>query len=150
MPFDTRRLEVTGLPARVIDNLLPSNWLPHYTFSSDGTLVYVPSEGRKLGRELVWLDRDGRVEALPLPERVFRMPRLSPDGSRIAVQVEGANEQIWIHDLARGVLPSSRRYGTTKGRCGRQTVATWRFRHHGMASRTSIECRRMAAQASSD
>lgn len=102
--FDTRRLEVTGLPARVIDDLLPSNWLPHYTFSSDGTLVYVPSEGRKLGRELVWLDRDGRVAALPLPERVFRAPRLSPDGSRIAVQVEGANEQIWIHDLARGVF----------------------------------------------
>jgi Tol biopolymer transport system component len=104
VPFDTRRLEVTGPPARVIDDLLPSNWLPHYTFSSDGTLVYVPSHGRKLGRELVWLDRQGQVAALPLPERVFRAPRLSPDGSRIAVQVEGANEQIWIHDLARGVF----------------------------------------------
>ena len=104
VPFDIRRLEVTGPPARVIDDLLPSNWLPHHAFSSDGTLVYVPVEGRKFGRELVWLDRNGQVAALPLPERVFRVPRLSPDASRIAVQVEGANEQIWIYDLARGVF----------------------------------------------
>jgi Tol biopolymer transport system component len=102
--FDTGDLEVTGPPARVIDDVLPSNWLPHYAFSSDGTLVYVPVDGRGFGRELVWLNRDGQIDTLPLSPRVFRMPRLSPDGSRIAVQVEGANEQIWIHDLARGAL----------------------------------------------
>lgn len=52
-------------------------------------------------RTLVWVDRQGREEALPAPPRQYFQPRLSPDGTRVAVAIAGQDNDIWVWDLAR-------------------------------------------------
>ena len=59
---------------------------------------------RALGaqRTLVWIDRQGREEPTNAPLDGYLYPRLSPDGTRVALQVIGVqNWDIWIWDLAR-------------------------------------------------
>ena len=52
-----------------------------------------------------WVDRNGDEEDIPVPPRVYRQPRVSPDGTRVAVAiVDGDNLDVWIWDLARETL----------------------------------------------
>jgi len=53
---------------------------------------------------LVWVDRQGREEALQAPPRGYTQVRLSPDGTRVALYVAGDTLDIWIWDLARRTL----------------------------------------------
>lgn len=76
----------------------------HYALSSDGTLVYV-DDGNLNRRHLIWVDRDGNETAISRDPMPFINPRLSPDGSRIAVIIdsdEGAD--LWVFSLARGTM----------------------------------------------
>ena len=34
----------------------------------------------------------------------FSRPRLSPDGKRLAPDIEGSNDQVWLYDVARHTL----------------------------------------------
>ena len=74
-PFDAERLELTRAPVPVVPNAGSSAW------SADGTLVYTAetddgvSESR---RGLVWIDRDGREDPVPIPPRAYSTPRISP------------------------------------------------------------------------
>jgi serine/threonine-protein kinase len=50
---------------------------------------------------LAWIARDGKVTPLSTETRQFGSPRLSPDGSRIAVEIrEPGKSAIWIYDIA--------------------------------------------------
>ena len=62
--------------------------------------------GSDLGgdRTLVWVDRDGREEALAAEPRAYRYPRISPDGGRVAFSVADQENDIWIWDFARETL----------------------------------------------
>ncbi len=77
-----------------------------FSLAHDGSLVYVSGTGTvSVGapRSLVWVDREGREEPLATPPLPYRSPRVSPDGTRVAVDVIGpAGGDIWIHDLSRG------------------------------------------------
>ena len=53
---------------------------------------------------LVWVDREGREEPIGAPPRYYVYPRLSPDGTRIALDVREGEEDIWIWDLERETL----------------------------------------------
>jgi serine/threonine-protein kinase len=70
------------------------------SISSDGTLVYVPGGVQAPTFTLVWVDRQGREEPIKAPPR-FINPRLSPDGTRVALE---DGDDIWIWDLARETL----------------------------------------------
>ena len=99
--FDLSRLEVTGEPERVIKEILVKDYdgIAHFTVSDDGTLVYVPEVAEPEPQyTLVWKYRDGKEETLepPFKDQIIR-PRLSPDGSRIALEV---NEDVAILDIA--------------------------------------------------
>jgi len=72
----------------------------HYGVSNDGALVYVAAGGLEEFR-LVWVDRQGRETPLRAPGRPYGQPRVSPDGSRVAVVIEG---DIWVWDDERGTL----------------------------------------------
>jgi serine/threonine-protein kinase len=52
----------------------------------------------------LWIDRNGNEQPLPLEPGIFGYPRASPDGSQIALDVLGANRDIWIWDIARESL----------------------------------------------
>jgi len=65
--------------------------------------VYVPgTAGGGIERSLVWVDRQGREEPVPAPPRPYSWVRVSPDGTRLSMEVQDrANTDIWIYDLAR-------------------------------------------------
>jgi serine/threonine-protein kinase len=96
-PFDLRRLAITGAAVPVVENVLPLQ----YSFSSNGTLVYVPGSVQAVQARLVWVDRKGVEQPIPALAHAYVFPRLSPEGQRVAVNIEEADGQIWLYDLAR-------------------------------------------------
>ncbi len=106
VPFDPRRLEVTGAPVQIMDGILQSvyNGDSQYSISATGSLVYVPGSAQIAQRKLVWVDRKGAEQAVAAPFRVYRYPRLSPDGRRVALTIEEPDTQIWIYEPARETL----------------------------------------------
>jgi len=109
-PFDLDSLELTGPEIPVVDSVQQNGNLGGvaYTFSDDGTLIYVP--GRDSGggpssrtRTLVWVDREGNETPIAVPPNDYRHPRLSPDGDHLAVSVSnGGNDDIYVIDLVTG------------------------------------------------
>ena len=78
----------------------------HFSLADNGSLVYVPgSAGGGTVVSLVWVGRDGDEERIPAPPRAYDRPRVSPDGTRVAVDIaDGDNTDVWIWDLARETL----------------------------------------------
>jgi Tol biopolymer transport system component len=112
--FDLNRLETTGAPVAAWDNVFERERRRSWTYAN-GTLVYWPSW--RVSRRLVWVDRNGKQELLPMPPAMYQSPRVSPDGKRIAYSVAETAEygDIWSHDLGTGDtvrLTSDHRSGT--------------------------------------
>jgi serine/threonine-protein kinase len=103
--FDLERMEVIGAPVPIVEGVaMTSQGGTNVSVAADGTLVYVPGQGETQGN-LVWVDRQGREESLKAPPRAYRTPRLSPDGTKLAVGIaQGQAADIWIWDLARQTL----------------------------------------------
>jgi serine/threonine protein kinase len=126
IPFNPAKLEVEGEPIRMVEGVFRL-LAPVYAVSDSGTLVYVsqpagfvsmPGRGGRggmgmLGRggrgggtsvqnTLVWVDRNGKEEPLGTLPNYYGSPRISPDGTKVALTVT-ANEaiNIWIWDLVR-------------------------------------------------
>ncbi len=99
-PFDVRSLKVTGAAVPIIEGVLPYQ----YSFSSTGTLVYIPGSSQAPQLRLVWVDRKGTEQPIPAPPHNYVMPRISPDGRRVAAGLEEADGQIWLYDLTRDTL----------------------------------------------
>jgi serine/threonine-protein kinase len=84
---------------------VPASGVLHFDVSGTGTLVYAEGDPDAERRQLVWLTRDGQVQPLPLPEKEYRTPRVSPDGRRFLVALgpgQGRASEIWVHDTAGG------------------------------------------------
>jgi serine/threonine-protein kinase len=104
--FDPLKLEVSSDSVPVVDSVRTlSSGAAVFSVSRQGTLVYVP--GGAVGtpaRSLVWVDRQGHEEQIAAPPRTYEMPRLSPDGTRVAVSIGDQDQDIWIWDRARHTL----------------------------------------------
>jgi eukaryotic-like serine/threonine-protein kinase len=105
-PFDPGRREVTGPPVSVLEGVSSSETYGSADFavSRDGSLVYVPGKPRGTDRRLVRVTRAGTTRPLMDARRAFSSLTLSPDGRRLALTIEGANDQIWVYDLERNTL----------------------------------------------
>jgi serine/threonine-protein kinase len=109
MPFDLDRQQIRegSVAVPVVSDVLQSG-APQYTISATGSLAYVSGSTQRLNTRLVWVDRRDRKEyALAAPARsYYNQPRLSPDGTRIAVDVvESAGKmQVWLYDIRRDKL----------------------------------------------
>jgi serine/threonine-protein kinase len=105
--FDLARLEVTSEPISVVDRV-PAGVFgsAEFAVSRSGTLLYVAGDANKALAEntLVWVDRDGREQLIPAPPRAYTMPRISPDGTRVALDIRDQENDIWIFDLHRQTL----------------------------------------------
>ena len=86
VPFDAQTLAANGNPVKLVDDvaMVPADGIGAFSVSSNGSLVYLPERPAIADRALVWVDRSGKENALPLPRRPFTISRLSPDGRRIA------------------------------------------------------------------
>ena len=113
VPFDPARREVTGEKVPVIQGVRRgTQGAAHFAVSRTGTLVYLlgPAFGLSavVPRELLWIDRKGKVEPARLPSANYVAPRISPDGTQLAFGTEDPNEAVvWVADLS-GQTPSRR------------------------------------------
>ena len=104
IPFDLDRLETTGSAVPVVEGVRGRISIGEVTFgiSSSGFLVYSPgSMAAGVQRTMVWVDREGKEEPIPAPPRAYAYVRLSPDGSRVAMDVRDQENDIWAWDLVR-------------------------------------------------
>ena len=104
VPFDRQRLAITGAAVPVIEGVLAAGGVAQYSFSSTGTLIYVPGSSQAVGLKLVWVDRKGMEQPVNAPPHNYVLPKVSPDGKRVAVGIEEADGQIWVYDLGRDTL----------------------------------------------
>jgi Tol biopolymer transport system component len=105
VPFDLDRLEVTGDPVPVVEDVMmrPGSGAVQFGLSSTGSLVYAAGSGgafRK--RALVWVDREGNEERVAAEPRDYQEFTLSPEGTRVALRVnDQAGQEVWVYDLTR-------------------------------------------------
>jgi serine/threonine-protein kinase len=108
VPFDSRRMEVTGAPTPVLDGVYthPQNGLSQFAVSGSGTLAFVRSTSIAVEQRLVSVDRSGKVQTIRENLQTFGGMRLSPDGRRLAIALRqgGHAPEVWVQDLARGLL----------------------------------------------
>ncbi|GMR23768.1 MAG: hypothetical protein BMS9Abin37_2232 [Acidobacteriota bacterium] len=107
VPFEVDALEVTGGPVSLVEGVMNAvrvSGAAQFSVSDTGSLVYVVGSGSDTERTLVWVDRDGNEEALAAEPHVYRYPRISPDGGRVALDVADQKLDIWIWDFARETL----------------------------------------------
>jgi len=104
--FDLTRLETRGTPVLAVrDVVTTATGGVDAVVAGDGTLAYVSGRGGfGSSRALVWVDRQGRETPIPAPPRAYSQPRLSPDGTRIAVASQDQEIDIWVWDLGRTTL----------------------------------------------
>jgi len=103
--FDLPRLSVVGSSTPVVPQVLTSTvGAVDAVLARDGTLVYVTGAAGSGLRTLVWVDRQGRETPLTAPPRAYLYPRISPDGTRVAVTAFDQKADIWLWDLARATL----------------------------------------------
>jgi serine/threonine-protein kinase len=99
--FDPVKLEMRGVPTPVLDNVAydPTFGYAQLDVSQTGTLVYRRSGGAILG----WINERGDSQPILRKPSQSVWPRISPDGTRIALTtVEGGEAVLWIHHLESG------------------------------------------------
>jgi eukaryotic-like serine/threonine-protein kinase len=102
VPFDLDKHELKGEPVPA----MPGSMIG--AISDSGTAIYVTvSQAISTGippTTLVWVDRQGKEEPLGAPSNPYIFPRISPDGTRIALGMSGENPDIWVWDLVRKTM----------------------------------------------
>jgi Tol biopolymer transport system component/predicted Ser/Thr protein kinase len=103
VPFDADRIKVMGGPVPMVQDVAG---IPARCAVSDfGALVYVKGEeGLSAKRIIVWVDRNGNEEAIDAPPRAYAYAHLSPDATRVALDIRDQESDVWIWDLARETL----------------------------------------------
>jgi serine/threonine-protein kinase len=104
VPFDLDRLEVHGSPTPVLEGVAmsASGFLGAFATSGDGSLVYAPGRAGGTRRSIVFVDRQGHETPLDVEPRAYGVPRISPEGTRIAVYIaDPTNNDVHIYDLQR-------------------------------------------------
>jgi eukaryotic-like serine/threonine-protein kinase len=104
--FDPDRLRILSDPVAVVDHLRTAQTgAAQFAVSQTGSLVYTTGISGNLDeRALVWVDRHGREQPVTVAPRAYLHPRISPDGSRVAVAIADQEQDIWILDLLRPAL----------------------------------------------
>ena len=105
--FDPKQLEITGKTVPVLESLSTSSshGTAQFDFSLTGTFTYVLG-GAGDENSIYLLDHDGKPQPLkPAPGRYYD-PRFSPDGKRLALEIEASQggSDVWIYDLQRDAM----------------------------------------------
>jgi eukaryotic-like serine/threonine-protein kinase len=105
-PFDLRSLTLTGAAVPALVGVMQSNSTggAQYSISSTGTLVYVAGGLPSSESRLVWVSRSGEEQPLSAAPHNYQFPRISPDGSRVAVVIAEQEQRIWVYDVSRETL----------------------------------------------
>jgi serine/threonine-protein kinase len=102
--FNLDALEVRGTPVPLLDDLAANSVTGggQFDFSSGpsghGTLVYEAGKDSTQTWQISWLDSLGKIQPLIAAPGTYSLPRLSPDGRKLAF-IEGGD--IHVYDLQR-------------------------------------------------
>jgi serine/threonine-protein kinase len=107
VPFDLERLEVTGSPKQ----LFMGGWMNPFSgetclaFSNDGMLLYVPrgTDSYAISR-IKWIDAQGQVTPLVDSMNSYYIASVSPDGQKVALHVQAANDDVWLYHIGRSSM----------------------------------------------
>jgi eukaryotic-like serine/threonine-protein kinase len=104
----TRQMRGDSFQLPAVESATAANGAAQFAVSQSGTLVHLPGVPITSGdlapraRTLSWIDRNGVEEPLALKPSSYNYPRVSPDGTRVAVEIStGGNRDIWILNLER-------------------------------------------------
>jgi serine/threonine-protein kinase len=105
LAFDLDRLEVRSDPVPVLQRVVTNaTGAASYSVAQDGSLVYFAGEVQDVANTLVWVNRQGREEPIDAPPRTYNYPRISPDGTKVALDIRDQDNDIWIWDVTRETL----------------------------------------------
>jgi eukaryotic-like serine/threonine-protein kinase len=107
VPFDLKRLEVTGQPTPILQGVIaaPDTGGAQFSISETGTLVYVPGPSARQYISIFWMDRQGKFTPLREAPGDYASPAFSPDGKRLALDVfDRKRDDIWVYELERDTL----------------------------------------------
>ena len=106
-PFDAAALTMTGAAVPVIEGVRRApaasvnSGAVQFAISEGGTLMYIPGDVSGSQPFLALMDREGKVTPLKLRPAAYTSPRLSPDGTTIAFELDtGEGPNVWIYELA--------------------------------------------------
>jgi len=110
-PFDVAQLKMTGPPVAVLTGVMQvmrlrsgqtTNLVPQVSFSTAGTMAYVPASPHPHQSTLVWVNRDGVEQPTGASGGAYYQPRVAPDGKRVAITVGGEDhDDVWLYDIGR-------------------------------------------------
>jgi Tol biopolymer transport system component/DNA-binding winged helix-turn-helix (wHTH) protein len=99
-PMDADRLELTGPAVPLVYGVSSSYGRADFDLSAYGTLVYRRGTVRNVLPS--WLYPSGKVEPALAKPGNYLCPRLSPDGTRLAIAViQEGKQSLWVYDLSR-------------------------------------------------
>jgi len=102
--FDRDALETRGDAVVMPDTAMAADadsGAAEFAVSATGTLILLTPRAARV-RPLSWLGRQGGVEEPLVPPADYTYPRISPDGTRVAVDMfKDGNRDIWIWDVER-------------------------------------------------
>jgi eukaryotic-like serine/threonine-protein kinase len=99
-PMDADRLELTGPAVPLVYEVSGSGDRADFDLSTSGTLVY--RRGTARNSLPSWLYSSGKIEPVLAKPGNYSSPRLSPDGTRLALPVIHEGKQnLWVYDLRR-------------------------------------------------
>jgi len=107
VPFDLKRLETSGQPVPVLEQVRNSNGTAgaQFSFSQSGSFVYVPGRNVTNLFSLYWLTSDGKMQPLRETPAAYLNPSFSPDGKSIASSMAaGGKRDIWVYSWERDTL----------------------------------------------
>ena len=116
-PFNPGKHTVTGAKQQLADGVqVDSTGAADVAVSAKGTLVYGERSGKSSNRARVALaiiDAHGAIRQKSPQSGDFYSPRVSPDGSRIAItqREAGTRTDVWIYEIATNNLPPMTREG---------------------------------------
>ena len=106
LPFDPGTLGITGSQFPVLEGVSgrPGHGGADFDVSEGGLLAYVSGGQGASPFRIVSVDRDGRFQTLWEEAGLYGTPRLSPDGTQLALTVlRDGNLDVWVFDLERTV-----------------------------------------------
>jgi serine/threonine-protein kinase len=110
VPLDRAR-HVRGGPVPIVEGVrrfrvLIGSPAASFAIATNGSLVYIAAAADDVTyqpRLLALATRDGKLQRLSLPPQPYHHPRVSSDGSTLAVETEDEKDStIWIYDLKGG------------------------------------------------
>jgi serine/threonine protein kinase/Tol biopolymer transport system component len=105
-PFDIDRLTVAGPAVRALEHVRSSTITggAEFHIAANGTLVYLPGQGVGGQRPIHWMEREGKTTLLRPTAANWYSPMFAPDGRRLALQINGGQDDIWIYEWMRDTL----------------------------------------------